>query len=112
MMQSSDPIDSCKITLIYVQNNLPACTELFGFGDDPESLNQIVEKILHAIPRVWNCEEDSETVIEIMKTQKNMVTQVADTLSQHDMPAMELAEHLRITAEEMECNIRKAGQKT
>jgi hypothetical protein len=100
---SSDPIDSCKNTLVHVKNNLPACAELFGF-DDPESLNETIEKILSGIPKVWNCEEDSEIVIEII----TMVRQVADSLGRQDESMMEITMHLRKVEKAMECDIQEA----
>ena len=107
MDQSSDPIDSCRNTLTYINNNLPACSELFGF-DSPDSLKQTIESILRDIPRVWNCEEDHDTVIDIITTQKIMVSQAAEALSRHDKPMDEVAEHLRKTVEKMECDICEA----
>ena len=104
---SSDPIDSCKSTLFHVKNNLPACAELFGF-DDPESLNEVIEKILSGIPKVWNCEEDSEIVIEIMTTQQTMVRQVADSLGRQDESMMEITTHLRKVEKAMERDIQEA----
>jgi hypothetical protein len=104
---SSDPIDSCKSTLFHVKNNLPACAELFGF-DDPESLNEMIEKILSGIPKVWNCEEDSEIVIEIMTTQQTMVRQVADSLGRQDESMMEITTHLRKVEKAMERDIQEA----
>ena len=106
---SSDPIDSCKNTLIHVKNNLPACAELFGY-DDPELLNEMIEDILSGFPKVWNwnCKEDSEIVIKIMTTQQTMVRQVADSLGQQDESMMEITTHLRKVEKAMECDIQEA----
>ena len=76
----------------------------FGF-DSPDSLKQTIESILRDIPRVWSCEEDHDTVIDIITTQKIMVSQAAEALSRHDKPMDEVAEHLRKTVEKMECDI-------